>query len=78
MKKSNAGVIFIDAETPLEDGKNYLISEDPSRAFQQLVDASIPPNHFPSAFLGIHPTAVIHETAHFRERCFCRTACSHR
>lgn len=63
MKNSNAGVIFVDGQTSLEDGKNFLISEDPSRAFQKLVDALHPPRPFPSAFLGIHPTAVIHETA---------------
>lgn len=67
MKQSNAGVIFVNSETDLIDGKNYLISDQPSQAFQQLVDAIHPPRLLPSGFVGIHPTAVIHPTAHLGE-----------
>lgn len=67
MTQSNAGVIFIDPQTPLIEGKNYLISENPSRAFQHLIDTMHPPRKFPSGFRGIHPTAVIHETAQLEE-----------
>lgn len=67
MNHSNAGVIFVDAQIPLLDGKNYLISDQPSRAFQQLVDTLHPPRALPSGFKGIHPTAVIHETAQLEE-----------
>ncbi|CUI16528.1 UDP-3-O-[3-hydroxymyristoyl] glucosamine N-acyltransferase [Candidatus Protochlamydia naegleriophila] len=63
MKDSKAGVIFIDSQAPLVDGKNYLVSEQPSRAFQQLVDTLFPQRVHPSGFTGIHPTAVIHDTA---------------
>jgi UDP-3-O-[3-hydroxymyristoyl] glucosamine N-acyltransferase len=67
MKNSDAGVVFVDAETPLLEGKNYLISNQPSRAFQKLVDALHPARQSPSGFKGIHPSAVIHETAQLEE-----------
>lgn len=67
MNHSNAGVIFVDPQTQLLDGKNYLISDQPSHAFQQLVDILHPPRQFPSGFKGIHPSAVIHETAQLEE-----------
>lgn len=67
LKNSNAGVIFIDSQTALLEGKNYLISDQPSRAFQQLVDALHPPRQFPSGFKGLHSSAVIHETAQLEE-----------
>lgn len=67
MKNSNAGVIFVDSNTPLAEGKNYLISDQPSRAFQQLVDILHPAKSSPSGFKGIHPSAVIHETAQLSE-----------
>ncbi len=70
MKNSNAGVIFVDSHTPLLDGKNYLISDQPSRCFQQLVDVLHPPRQHPSGFKGIHPTVVIHETAQLGEGVF--------
>lgn len=67
MKKSKAGVIFVDSLTPLLEGRNYLISDQPSRAFQQFVDTLHPSRQSPSGFNGIHPTAVIHETASLEE-----------
>ncbi len=67
LKGSHAGVIFVDSQTPLLEGRNYLISDQPSRAFQQLVDTLHPPRQFPSGFKGIHPSAVIHETAQLGE-----------
>ncbi len=62
MQKSRAGIICIHKNTPLTEGKNYLLSEEPSSTFQAIVellcyDASI------SGFSGIHPSAVIHPTA---------------
>lgn len=63
MKSSQAGVIFVDPQAPLAEGKNYLISEQPSQAFQQVVDTLFPQRSSPSGFNGIHPTAVIHPTA---------------
>ncbi len=64
---SRAGVIFIDSQTSLLEKKNYLISDQPSRAFQQLIEIFHPPREAPSAFKGIHPSAIIHETAFLAE-----------
>jgi UDP-3-O-[3-hydroxymyristoyl] glucosamine N-acyltransferase len=63
MKNSQAGVIFIDSQTSPLEGKNYLVSDDPSRSFQHLVETFYPPNRRPSGFVGIHPTALIHPSA---------------
>lgn len=63
MNHSNAGVVFVDSTATLVDGKNYLLTEQPSQSFQQFVDVLFPPRQSPSGFTGIHPTAVIHETA---------------
>ncbi len=63
MKNCQAGVIFVAEAFPLVDGKNYLVSPNPSQSFQQIVDYLHPQRQTPSGFKGIHPTAVIHETA---------------
>jgi UDP-3-O-[3-hydroxymyristoyl] glucosamine N-acyltransferase len=63
MKQSKAGVICIDRKTALVEGKNYLISDNPSRTFQIIAEKIIASSHHHSGFKGIHPTAVIHETA---------------
>src|SRR5215813_12701781 len=39
LKETNAGVVCIDPQTPPEDGKNYLVSDDPSRSFQVILEA---------------------------------------
>jgi len=61
MKKSQAGVICVTPQTPLTEGKNYLLSNDPSRSFQQIIELLLPSKS--SGFSGIHPTAIIHLTA---------------
>src|SRR5277367_2350818 len=38
LKTTSAGVICIDRNTLLEEGKNFLISDDPSSAFQIIVE----------------------------------------
>lgn len=64
MKDSRAGVICVDPQTPLEPGKNYLISDNPSQTFQLLIEHFLQPEeHRRSGFTGIHPTAVIHPSA---------------
>ncbi len=63
MKQSNAGVICIDRKTEPVQGKNFLISDNPSRTFQLIVEKIITSTHQKSGFTGIHPSAVIHETA---------------
>jgi UDP-3-O-[3-hydroxymyristoyl] glucosamine N-acyltransferase len=61
MKKSQAGVICIATQEALPEGKNFLVSPDPSRTFQQIIELLLPPTT--SGFSGIHPSAVIHPTA---------------
>ena len=63
MRKSKAGVIFVTPHQTLIEGKNFLINQNPSRAFQILLEAFYPEEQRKSGFVGIHPTAVIHETA---------------
>jgi UDP-3-O-[3-hydroxymyristoyl] glucosamine N-acyltransferase len=60
--KTKAGAVCVDRKTELTPGKNYLISDNPSKAFQTLISLFIPENSA-SGFLGIHPSAVIHPTA---------------
>jgi UDP-3-O-[3-hydroxymyristoyl] glucosamine N-acyltransferase len=63
MQKSQAGVICIDPHSPLDKGKNYLISEEPSRTFQAITTHILFSQHHETGFKQIHPTAVIHPTA---------------
>lgn len=60
MKKSKAGAICVDNQIPLVEGKNYLICDNPSAAFQKAVEWFLPKELGKSGFQGIHPTAVIH------------------
>lgn len=62
MKKSSAGAVCIDNQSFKSEGKNYLISENPSRTFQLIVELLLG-SSMRSGFTGIHPTAVIHPTA---------------
>ncbi len=64
MLRSSAGVIFVHPDAPLPEGKNYLLSEDPSRSFQITLEALHGDREL-TGFKGIHPTAVIHETVRF-------------
>ncbi len=61
MKGSKAGVICIHPQTPIPEGKNFLISEDPSRTFQKIAELLLKPSV--SGFTDIHPSAVIHPSA---------------
>ncbi|MCE5315811.1 MAG: UDP-3-O-(3-hydroxymyristoyl)glucosamine N-acyltransferase [Parachlamydia sp.] len=63
LEQTAAGVIFIHPEIPLIQGKNYLLHEDPSRAFQITLEAIKGKEPFLTGFSGIHPTAVVHPTA---------------
>ncbi len=67
MLKSKAGVICITPDIPLEEGKNYLISTDPSRAFQRISEAFLLTEAHYTGFQGVHPTAVVHSSAHIEE-----------
>ncbi len=68
MRTSKAGIIFVSVNTALDDGKNYLINDDPSRAYQQVVEIFLGDklNHI-TGFSNIHPSATIHEKAKIDE-----------
>lgn len=63
MRSSQAGAIFIHHSAALLEGKNFLLAEDPSLAFQKLVDHFYKDALELSGFAGIHPSAVIHPSA---------------
>lgn len=63
MKKSLAGAIFVPSSFSLNTGHTLLKNEDPSRAFQQIVELFNPNHQTLTGFTGIHPSAVIHPTA---------------
>lgn len=64
MRASTAGVVFVSPATELVPGRNFLVTQDPSRAFQTAVEAFFGDDaQVFSGFKGIHPSAVIHETA---------------
>lgn len=63
MRKSSAGVIFVSPEVEKLEARNYLVNEDPSRAFQIALEAFHHGSTSLTGFEGIHPTAVIHPSA---------------
>lgn len=64
MRNSKAGVVFVAPSASLIEGRNFLINENPSRAFQLTVEAFMEDVlDEPTGFKGIHSTAVVHETA---------------
>lgn len=65
MAQSQAGAIVASFDLKRVEGKQYLLARDPSRAFQKIIERFCP--GIPSGFTGIHPTAVIHETAQLSE-----------
>lgn len=63
MLKSQAGVVFINPNFTFPVGRNFLINEDPSRAFQITIEAFHGKKQEYTDFAAIHSTAVIHPTA---------------
>ncbi len=63
MKSSLAGAFFVSPSYAIEEGKNYLLVEDPSLAFQKAINYFFEGRDKLSGFTGIHPSAVIHPTA---------------
>lgn len=63
MRSSKAGVIFISPNMPLIEGRNFLIGDNPSRCFQDIIEALQLNNDVRTAFESIHPSAVIHPSA---------------
>jgi UDP-3-O-[3-hydroxymyristoyl] glucosamine N-acyltransferase len=67
LNTTQAGVVCIDPSvTPLAY-KNYLISEDPSRTFQQIAELFLSASFHITGFEGIHPSAIIHPSAQIGE-----------
>lgn len=60
MKKSKAGVICIDKKTVLTKNKNFIISENPSQTFQQILEIFI--SDHSSSFKNISKSADIHQS----------------
>lgn len=69
LAESKAGVIFISPEHVRFSGKNYLLNEKPSFAFQKLIDLFFGANPRMTGFEGIHPTAVIHSSSKIGNNC---------
>lgn len=63
MFRSKAGAVFISPSGERPEGKNYLVCEDPSRAFQTIVSLFLEGPYNRTGFSGIHPSAVIHPSA---------------
>jgi UDP-3-O-[3-hydroxymyristoyl] glucosamine N-acyltransferase len=63
LKETKAGVICIDPHTERVEGKNFLVSDHPSRTFQMLIETFCASNRACTGFLGHHPTAIVHPTA---------------
>lgn len=63
MRKSKAGVVIIAPTIPLMSERNFLVNENPSKAFQTILELFHNSEIAFSGFQGIHATAVIHETA---------------
>ncbi|CCB91745.1 UDP-3-O-[3-hydroxymyristoyl] glucosamine N-acyltransferase [Waddlia chondrophila 2032/99] len=61
MNASQAGVIFVAPHIARAQGKNYLVHEDPSRAFQTAIEA-LKGKIKQTGFESFHPSAVIHPT----------------
>lgn len=65
LKVTQAGVICIDKETSIIEGKNFLISNNPSKTFQLITDAML--SSSASGFVKIHASAVLHESVRYGE-----------
>lgn len=65
LKTTKAGVICVDEKTPLIEGKNFLVSQNPSHLFQQITDLLLPPCK--SGFIGVHKSATVHESVILEE-----------
>lgn len=60
MKLSQAGVICIDSHQKLPEGKNYLVSKDPSTCFQQIAELLYCEDSAIPTFQSINEKAFIH------------------
>ena len=62
LSKTQAGMICISPTVPVQEGKNFLISDNPSETFQELAKYFLSKRKG-SGFEKIHPSAVIHPSA---------------
>jgi len=58
---SKGGAFIVSPHELLLEGRNYIVHEKPSHAFQQIALYFIPPAPL-TYFTGIHSTAVVHQT----------------
>lgn len=63
LKDCQAGVVCVDHHTPLFEGRNFLVSDNPSKTFQCITDKLLATSH--TGFEGIHPSAVIHSSVRY-------------
>lgn len=63
MRKSKAGVVCISGDYSHDKIRNYLVTDDPSKAFQTILEAFYGESNTLTGFKGIHKTAVIHPSA---------------
>lgn len=59
-KETKAGAIIVLPNTPLPEGRSYLIHKDPAAAFEKIL-FEFHKDDPSSGFTGRHPTAVIHQ-----------------
>lgn len=62
LSKTKAGVVCVEEHFEGRGSQNFFISSDPSRTFQQIVEI-LYKKRKGTAFTGIHPTAVIADSA---------------
>ena len=63
MVESGAGAVIVPPTISRPAGRNYLIHDDPSVAFQAVLSIFMGSMSKLTGFTGIHPTAVVHPTA---------------
>ncbi|MCH9631301.1 MAG: UDP-3-O-acylglucosamine N-acyltransferase [Chlamydiia bacterium] len=61
LKTTQAGLVCISNDTSIIEGKNYLVSDNPSKAFQLITDLVL--SSSATGFKGIHSSATVHESA---------------
>ncbi len=63
MIRSKAGVVFIPPALDRPEGRNYLLCQNPSLAFQEIATLFLSSPYNKTGFSGIHETAIIHPSA---------------
>lgn len=63
MRRSKAEAVIIPPGVAPISKRHFLVCEEPAIAFEKIVSLFYPDAESASGFLGIHPTAQIHETA---------------